>query len=56
VADAQGEFETLVAKWRAGNIEVLPGVSNGQLLALGRRDCATLASLESREVAVPPVR
>jgi hypothetical protein len=37
VADAQGELETLVAKWHAQNIEVLPGVPEEQLLALESR-------------------
>jgi hypothetical protein len=37
VADAQGEFETLVAKWRAEDIEVLPAVPEEQLLALESR-------------------
>jgi hypothetical protein len=37
VADAQGELETLVAKWRAEDIEVLPGVPEAQLLALESR-------------------
>ena len=37
MADTQGEFETLVATWRAGNIEVLPGVRDEQLLALESR-------------------
>jgi hypothetical protein len=37
MADAQGECGTLVAKWRAGNIEVLPGVPDEQLLALEGR-------------------